>query len=147
MVQHLDSDHQISFESQKDETNNDCVILVIGLAVQVRWVRSASSRNFVSIELQSNGTEAILWQFLNQFIPGGGIVVASRPTSSSNSSSSQPAGDTSMSTGALNNSNAILASNSNVSANINQTFGGAQAASGNSTHRLSQVIHTELTFS
>lgn len=101
-------------------------IFVVGLTVQVRNVKSRHGNNLVSVQLQSNGVDAIFWQFIRPFIPGGGVVISSNtPASNSGSSpnSSAPtASSSNMSAGDLTDSNAIFASNSNVSANINQTF-------------------------
>lgn len=113
-------------------------ILIVGLTVQVKSSSRNISTSSVSIQLQSNGVDAIFWHFIRPFIPGGSIMVSTGSTpstsgsSSTNGSSSTPVSSTNMSSGALNNSNAIFASNSNVTANINQTFEAASASSSDS---------------
>lgn len=96
------------------------VALAIALTFQVRSARSKSTKNIVSINLQTNGADAIFWQFIRPFFNGqkpGFLTVA---TGSSNGTTSS--GGTNQSAQGLNNSNAIFATNSNVSANISQTF-------------------------
>lgn len=111
-------------------------VLVVGLTMQVRAVRIRSENNSVSVQLQSNGVNAIFWQFIRPFVPGSSVVASTVSQASTTASNSTPAPSTvNMSSGPLNDSNAIFASNSNVSANINQTFAPstAAAAADNST--------------
>lgn len=82
----------------------------------------------MSVRLQTNGVDAIFWQFLKPFL---NITINGNPGTTSTSNSSTDTApvipDTNVSTGPLNNSNVLVASNSNVSANISQNFGGGGA--------------------
>ncbi|CRL06532.1 CLUMA_CG019476, isoform A [Clunio marinus] len=98
-----------------------CIVLIVTLAVQVREIKGNTVRSSVSVKLQPNGANAIFWHFIKPFIPEG-IVISSNGPPTANNSSLMPASITNMSVGELNNSNAILSSNSNVSASIDQTF-------------------------
>jgi hypothetical protein len=97
-----------------------CVILVVGLTIQ------------------SNGVDAIFWQFVKPFLSGSttkSTTTTSAPSSGSTSGNSQTSmTSTNLSTGDLNQSNAILVSgNSTVMATVDQTFGGSSSGSANGT--------------
>lgn len=129
------------------------VALAIALTFQVRNARSKSTKNTVSIHLQTDGADAIFWQFIRPFFHGqkpGFLTVAtgsSNGTTSSGGSSSS--GGTNQSAQGLNNSNAIFATNSNVSANISQVFNqpssGDENADGQDSNSASTATTTEAT--
>lgn len=104
-------------------------VFVVGLTVQVSSTAQPAHTSSISVKLQSNGVDAIFWQFVRPFLPNGGIVITTgttapttASTSNTNSNSTQPS-VTNVSLGALNESNAIIATGgSSVTANINQTF-------------------------
>lgn len=113
-----------------------CVILVVGLMFQVSHKiedrKSFDKKNFVIFQFQSNEVDAFFWQFLKPFLPGSTVVMVTgntnTPSSSSSTGSSGNSTNTSdttiMSTGNLNQSNALLVSGgSSVMANIDQNFG------------------------
>lgn len=115
--------------------------LAIALTFQVRRALSKSIKNTVSIQLQTNGADAIFWQFIRPFFNGqkpGFLTVA---TGSSNGTASS--GGTNQSAQGLNNSNAIFATNSNVSANISQVFN--QPAAGTTEATTTEATTTEST--
>ena len=75
------------------------------------------------MQLQTNGVDAIFWTFLKPFL---NVSISSNPSSSSSNTSSNAQELPSVNSSNLNNSNVLVASNSNVSQNYSQQFGGGE---------------------
>jgi hypothetical protein len=89
------------------------------------------SKNLSFVRLQTNGVDAIFWQFLKPFVNVSisPIVPGFSANNNNNASNTMtfPGTSNTISTGALNNSNILVATNSNVSANMAQTYTGGSS--------------------
>lgn len=127
-----------------------CVVVVVGLMVQVSSATVGDERNFVSVQLQSNGVDGIFWQFIKPFLPGSVVTSTGETTSSGTSSGNSTGSSTSTTTttnqsaSGLNQSAVNLNSasdGSTIDSSVNQSFPAAGAASSSNSTRRWTVVH------